>query len=137
MLLLVVRVRGLVAVVACLRAFEQARLTLAVAAAAVAAVAAINVPSVTLMNAAQPGVEMPVIGLGVGAYGTINGTDGEWWDDATCSISVQQWLAAGGRRLDTSLKVRRRRHCRTLACRWGLEWHERSRRVRSCRWRAL
>jgi hypothetical protein len=68
-------------------------------------VTAINVPTVTLMNAAQPNVEMPVIGLGVGAYGTVNGSDGEWWDDATCSISVQQWLALGGRRLDTSLKV--------------------------------
>lgn len=31
---------------------------------------------------------------------------GEYWDDITCYNAVTQWLALGGRRLDTSLKVR-------------------------------
>lgn len=34
----------------------------------------------------------------------INGTNGEYWDDAVGEAAVAQWLKLGGRRLDTSLK---------------------------------
>jgi len=71
-------------------------------AAVVVSVAA--VPTVTLRNAAQPGVEMPTLGLGTGAYGNTNGTFGEYWDDITAFYAASKWLELGGRRLDTSLK---------------------------------
>eukprot|EP01116_Phalansterium_solitarium_P010973 TRINITY_DN2657_c0_g1_i2.p1 TRINITY_DN2657_c0_g1~~TRINITY_DN2657_c0_g1_i2.p1 ORF type:complete len:181 (+),score=43.69 TRINITY_DN2657_c0_g1_i2:54-545(+) len=69
----------------------------------VAAVCA-SVPSVPLHNAAVPGTMMPVIGLGVGAYGLQGGGNGEYWDDDVAEAAVGKWLALGGRRLDTSLK---------------------------------
>jgi len=63
-----------------------------------------NVPSYTLHNAAVPGTQMPMIGLGVGAYGQLSGVDGEYWDDQVAEVAVSQFLKLGGRRLDTSLK---------------------------------
>eukprot|EP01104_Vermistella_antarctica_P006506 TRINITY_DN17206_c0_g1_i1.p2 TRINITY_DN17206_c0_g1~~TRINITY_DN17206_c0_g1_i1.p2 ORF type:complete len:353 (+),score=89.82 TRINITY_DN17206_c0_g1_i1:143-1201(+) len=66
--------------------------------------AQVYMPTVPLYNAAQPGVEMPVIGLGTGSYGQLNGTWGEYWDDDVAEAAVAMWLAMGGRRLDTSLK---------------------------------
>eukprot|EP00051_Salpingoeca_urceolata_P027615 m.482360 g.482360 ORF g.482360 m.482360 type:complete len:373 (+) comp22525_c0_seq1:3687-4805(+) len=55
-----------------------------------------SVPSVPLVQAAQPGVQMPAIGLGTGGYGS--GFSQKWAYQAT-----KEWLAAGGRRIDTAL----------------------------------
>lgn len=69
-----------------------------------------QIPTVTLQNAAQSGVEMPAVGLGVGTYRVLypNGTwgpgFGEKWDDATAQVAVSSWLKLGGRRIDTSLR---------------------------------
>uniref|UniRef100_A0A7S1CE49 NADP-dependent oxidoreductase domain-containing protein n=1 Tax=Bicosoecida sp. CB-2014 TaxID=1486930 RepID=A0A7S1CE49_9STRA len=76
----------------------------AAACAACAAAAGVVPPFVELKNAAQPGVFMPVTGLGTGAYGMPNGTNGEYWDDAVGEKAVGEWLRMGGRRIDTSLK---------------------------------
>lgn len=64
---------------------------------------AIDVPSVTLMNAAYPGTEMPVTGIGTGAYVQKPGTQpGEIWTNEVAEKAVSQWLAMGGRRIDAS-----------------------------------
>ena len=94
--------------------------TAALAAALGAAVAAAvpAVPSVLLHNTAQPGVSMPFIGLGCGAYSDTNAGYNaypECWvgdggatggGSGTCGGFVQQavtqWLEAGGRRLDAA-----------------------------------
>lgn len=38
-------------------------------------------PSITLLNAAVPGTQMPIVGLGTGGYGNASGYGGEHWDD--------------------------------------------------------
>ena len=64
---------------------------------------ALNVPSVTLMNAASPGTKMPVTGIGTGAYVHEPGTQpGEVWTNDVTEKAVSQWLALGGRRIDAS-----------------------------------
>ena len=64
---------------------------------------AVNVPSVTLMNAASPDSKMPVTGIGTGAYVLQPGTQpGEIWTDEVAENAVSQWLALGGRRIDAS-----------------------------------
>lgn len=63
----------------------------------------VNIPSVTLMNAAQPNTEMPIMGLGTGGYGNAQGEGGEFWDDNVAFKAVTNWLSVGGRRIDTSL----------------------------------
>ena len=63
----------------------------------------IDVPSVTLMNAAFPGTEMPITGIGTGAYVHEPGTQpGEIWTNEVAEKAVSQWLAMGGRRIDAS-----------------------------------
>jgi len=66
--------------------------------------------SVPLQNAAQPGQTMPWIGLGTGGYSPTKVAYGAypecWMEVAGCGPytqqAVSQWLAAGGRRLDTA-----------------------------------
>jgi len=58
-------------------------------------------PSVQLYNAAS-GIEMPVIGLGTGAYGSAGNKNGEHWTNDIAEKAVIEWLALGGRRIDTS-----------------------------------
>ena len=61
-------------------------------------------PSVTLMNAAKPGLKMPVTGIGTWSYvhepGT--GTPGEVWNDTVAEKAMKEWFALGGRRIDGS-----------------------------------
>jgi len=59
-------------------------------------------PSVLLRNAADPGVRMPVVGLGTGSYGKPDGTNGEYWTDAIAEAATLAWLQLGGRRIDGS-----------------------------------
>jgi len=59
-------------------------------------------PSVLLRNAAQPGVRMPVTGLGTGTYGEPDGTYGEYWTDEIAETATLSWLKLGGRRIDGS-----------------------------------
>lgn len=88
------------------------------AAAAASAAAVPVVPSITLTNTAAPGVTMPAIGLGCGAYSNANAGYNaypECWigdggatggGSGTCGAFVEQavtsWLEAGGRRLDAA-----------------------------------
>ena len=66
--------------------------------------AALEVPTVTLMNAAAPGTKMPVVGIGTGAYVYKPRTEpGEIWTDDVAEKAVGQWLDMGGRRIDASL----------------------------------
>jgi diketogulonate reductase-like aldo/keto reductase len=55
-----------------------------------------------------PGVEMPIVGLGTGSYGQLaadgSTTYGEYWNDTVAERAVAAFIAAGGRRLDCSLK---------------------------------
>ena len=62
-------------------------------------------PSVTLMNAAKPGLKMPVTGLGTWGYvhQQNTGVPGEVWNDSIAETVVGQWLALGGRRIDGAL----------------------------------
>jgi diketogulonate reductase-like aldo/keto reductase len=60
------------------------------------------IPAVRLRNAAQPDVFMPAVGLGTGAYGSPDGTDGEYWNEAIAQNATTAWLNAGGTRIDTS-----------------------------------
>ena len=68
------------------------------------------VPSVTLLNAAKPGVKMPFVGLGTGGYGSEIGGCGrypEGWAEPHCGDAAfnatMQWLTvAGGRRVDNA-----------------------------------
>jgi diketogulonate reductase-like aldo/keto reductase len=46
---------------------------------------------------------MPIVGLGTGGYGDKNGQGGEHWDDDVAYRATLDWLALGGRRIDTSL----------------------------------
>ena len=64
-----------------------------------------EVPSVTLMNAAKPGLKMPVAGIGTWGYVHQQGTGipGEVWNDTVAEKAVKEWLALGGRRVDGSL----------------------------------
>ena len=67
----------------------------------------IEVPTVTLMNAAIPGTKMPVTGIGTGAYVYEPRTEpGEIWTEDVAERSVEQWLDLGGRRIDASLSYR-------------------------------
>lgn len=59
---------------------------------------AVEVPTVTLMNSAQPGTKMPVSGIGTGSYGQ----PGETWDDDIAEKAIGEWLKMGGRRIDTA-----------------------------------
>ena len=64
---------------------------------------AIDVPEVTLMNAALSGTKMPVTGIGTGAYVHEPRTQpGEIWTDDVAEKAVGQWLALGGRRIDAA-----------------------------------
>ena len=62
-------------------------------------------PSVPLMNAAKPGMKMPVTGIGTWGYvhKPNTGIPGEVWNDSIAQTAVGQWLALGGRRIDGSL----------------------------------
>lgn len=85
--------------------------TTALAAAAASSAAAPAVPAVALSNAAAPGLTMPAIGLGTGAYSD-NAAVGygaypECWSSTSgCGAFARQavglWLAAGGRRIDAA-----------------------------------
>ena len=61
-----------------------------------------DAPSVPLRNAAKPGLEMPVAGLGTWSYVHVPGTGipGEVWNDTVGEKAVKEWLALGGRRID-------------------------------------
>ena len=70
-----------------------------------------SVPSVTLRNAALPGLQMPAIGLGTGAYSNdpsvgYGGYPECWSTSAGCGAWTQQavstWLSRGGRRIDAA-----------------------------------
>ena len=75
---------------------------------------AVSVPNVLLGNTrgtAQPGLLMPAIGLGTGAYSNNNavgygGYPECWSTSAGCGgfaqTAVKKWLAAGGRRIDAA-----------------------------------
>ncbi len=66
---------------------------------------AIEMPSVALMNAARPGMKMPVVGIGTGAYiHESTGVPGEIWNDTIAEKYTMEWLAMGGRRVDNALK---------------------------------
>ena len=68
---------------------------------------ALEVPAVTLMNAAMPGTKMPVTGIGTGAYVYEPRTKpGEIWTDDVAEKAVGQWLDLGGRRIDASFSYR-------------------------------
>ena len=78
--------------------------------AAAAAAAQAAGESVALHNAAAPGMRMPAIGLGTGAYGATKNAYGAYpecmMEIAGCGgyavEAVRAWLAAGGRRLDAA-----------------------------------
>jgi len=59
-------------------------------------------PTVTLTNAAKPGLKMPVAGIGTWSYVHVPGTGipGEVWNDTVGEKAVKEWLALGGRRID-------------------------------------
>ena len=66
-------------------------------------VAAADIPTVTLMNAAQPGTKMPVPGIGTGGYVFAPRTQpGEIWDNDVAEKAIGEWLRLGGRRIDTA-----------------------------------
>lgn len=89
----------------------RALLAWAPALAAAAAAAAPAVPSVALLNAAVPGLTMPAIGLGTGAYSD-NAAIGygnypECWSSCGgcggfARRAVGLWFDAGGRRIDAA-----------------------------------
>lgn len=54
--------------------------------------------SFELHNAAEPGLNIPIIGLGTGPY-----PNGDKWDDSVAEKAVAEFLKLGGRRIDTSL----------------------------------
>ena len=62
-------------------------------------------PTVPMMNAAKPGMKMPVVGLGTWGYvhKPNTGVPGEVWNDSIAEVAVGQWLALGGRRIDGAL----------------------------------
>ena len=67
-----------------------------------------EVPSVTLMNAAKPGMKMMVPGIGTWGYvhepGT--GVPGEVWNDTVAEKAISEWLMLGGRRIDGAIDYR-------------------------------
>lgn len=68
---------------------------------------ALEVPTVTLQNAAAPGTKMPAIGIGTGAYVYEPRTaPGEIWTEDVAEKAIGQWLDMGGRRIDASLSYR-------------------------------
>ena len=68
---------------------------------------AVEVPTVTLQNAAVAGTKMPVIGIGTGAYVYEPRTKpGEIWTEDVAEKAVGQWIEMGGRRIDASLSYR-------------------------------
>ena len=66
----------------------------------------VEVPSVTLNNAAQPGTNMPAVGIGTGAYMYAPTAPGEIWTDDVAEKAVRSWLKMGGRRVDASYSYR-------------------------------
>lgn len=65
---------------------------------------ALEVPTVTLRNAAKPGTRMPVTGIGTGGYihDPHSTQPGEVWTDDVAEKAVGQWLSLGGKRIDTA-----------------------------------
>nr|ACD54579.1 aldo/keto reductase-like protein [Adineta vaga] len=61
-----------------------------------------NQPVVQLRNAADNDVYMPVVGLGTGGYGKLDGSGGEYWGCDQGHNATVAWLKMGGRRIDTS-----------------------------------
>jgi diketogulonate reductase-like aldo/keto reductase len=61
-------------------------------------------PTVRLMNAVHGEVLMPVVGLGTGGYGLLDGTGGEYWGQEQGHNATVTWLKLGGRRIDTSIE---------------------------------
>ena len=61
-----------------------------------------SVPTVTLHNAARPGTEMPIVGIGTWGYVHTPGTGrpGEVWNDTLAAVAVKEFLQLGGRRID-------------------------------------
>jgi hypothetical protein len=85
------------------------RATIAASTFAAAASSAAAGPTFPLMNAAVPGLTLPWIGLGTGAYSDdpsvgYNGYPECWSSTGGCGSfarqAVGEWIAAGGRRLD-------------------------------------
>lgn len=69
--------------------------------------ASLSIPEVKLHNAAKPGMTMPAVGLGTGAYVYVPNTiPGEIWNDTTAEQAVKEWIRLGGRRIDASLSYR-------------------------------
>lgn len=66
------------------------------AAVAGGAAAAQGQPWVPLSNAAVPGLRMPTVGLGTGAYGFY------WKNDSEVMQATKAWLLSGGERIDAS-----------------------------------
>ena len=64
-----------------------------------------EVPTVTLLNAAKPGIKMPVAGIGTWGYVHTPGTGfpGEVWNDTVAEKAVSEWIMLGGRRIDSAL----------------------------------
>ena len=63
-----------------------------------------DVPSVTLKNAAKPGTRMPVAGIGTWAYvHSPSQGPGEMWNDSVAEKAVKEWLMLGGRRIDGAI----------------------------------
>ena len=77
-----------------------------------------EVPSVTLMNAAKPGLKMPVAGIGTGSYvhETGTGIPGEVWNDTVAEKAVKEWLALGDRRIDGSMSYMNEVGVGTVIC---------------------
>ena len=55
--------------------------------------------SAPLYNAAEPGMTIPAIGIGTGAYGA----PAETWNDEVASNAIATWIELGGRRIDTAV----------------------------------
>ena len=57
----------------------------------------LQVPSITLRNAAQPNTQMPIVGLGTGGYGDANGNGGMYsclsliFFSSTCSVHLYKY----------------------------------------------
>ncbi|XP_065187095.1 aldo-keto reductase Mvan_2161-like [Sycon ciliatum] len=60
-----------------------------------------TVPSVSLRNAARPGLVMPIVGLGTGHCNPVEG--GECMNNETAYKATLDFLRAGGRRIDTAI----------------------------------
>ena len=62
-----------------------------------------KMPSVDLHNAAKPGLQMPVMGIGTCGYAISPNEKAELWNNSIAEKAVLAWLNLGGRRIDTSL----------------------------------